>query len=84
MYYAQLHRPGKGMFIEDHIGDDMYEDFVYWAGYNEDPDLLLDWVDCVNRPGDSIVIWEGELFDDLSFEQDNDEPYTSFEIPLEN
>ena len=83
MYYAQLHRPGTGSH-EGYHGGVMYEEFVYWGGYNEDPELLLDWVYSVNRPGDRIVIWEGKLFDDLSFEQDTDEPYTSFEIPLEN
>jgi hypothetical protein len=83
MYYAQLHRPGKGVY-EDHTDEDIDVDFVYWAGFNEDPAVLLKWVSNVNRPGDSIEVWSGELFDDLTFEQDSDAPYCAFEIPLVN
>jgi hypothetical protein len=78
MYYAQLHRPGKGVYKD--LQDDDIEEFVYWAGFNEDPSVLLNWVRVVNRPGDRIQVWTGKLFDDLSFEQDDDNPCFSFEV----
>lgn len=83
MYYAQLHRPGKGVYA-DHTEDDIEDDFVFWGGFNEDSDVLLEWVDVVSRPGDTIEVWYGTLYKDLRFETDMEEPYTSFEIPLAN
>ncbi len=78
MYYAQLHRPGKSVYKD--LQDDGIEEFVYWAGFNEDPAVLLNWVSYVDRPGDRIQVWTGKLFDDLSFEQDDDNPCCSFEV----
>ena len=83
MYYAQLHRPGKGVY-EDHQDEDIDDNFAYWTGFNEDPAVLLEWVSLVNRPGDRVEVWSGELFDDMSFVTEDDEPYCAFEVPLVN
>jgi hypothetical protein len=47
MYYAQLHRHGKGVYA-DHQDEDIDVDFVYWAGFNDDTPYCAFEVPLVN------------------------------------